>query len=51
MTAAALCERLDAGGVKVLPLGPRQIRAVTHRHIHAGDIDRALDVFSAALGN
>jgi threonine aldolase len=49
MTAAALSERLAAGGVRVLPLGPRQIRAVTHRHIRPGDIDRALEVFQAAL--
>ena len=49
LTAAELSASLADGGVRVLPLGPRQIRAVTHRHIRSGDIDRALEVFRLAL--
>ena len=43
--AAMLTAKLDAEGVRVLPTGPSQMRAVTHYHITASDIDQALTVF------
>jgi threonine aldolase len=49
LTAAGLSERLARLGVRVLPLGPRQIRAVTHYHIQRAAIDRAVAVFADAL--
>jgi threonine aldolase len=49
LTAAGLSERLARLGVRVLPLGPRQVRAVTHYHIQRADIGRAVAVFADAL--
>ena len=43
-TPQEVTERLRAKGVKILPIGGRQFRAVTHYGIEAGDIDQALDV-------
>jgi threonine aldolase len=51
LTAAAFCERLAGRGVRMLPLGPRQVRAVTHYHIERDDIDRALATVAQALRN
>ncbi len=48
-SAAQVAEKLAAAGVRVLALGPRQIRAVTHYHIRPEDIDRALEAFRRAL--
>ena len=47
--AARLAAHLDAEGVKVLPTGPLQVRAVAHYHITSADIDRALAVFSRVM--
>jgi threonine aldolase len=49
MTAQELATGLDRRGVKVLAVGPRRLRAVTHHGIEAGDIDQALDVIRAAI--
>jgi len=49
MTAQDLVARLNVDGVRMLPVGPGRIRAVTHYHITAADIDYALKVFSEAL--
>ena len=43
--AAALGER----GVRLLPTGPDQLRAVVNYHHTAEDVDRALDVFKRVL--
>jgi len=49
MTAEQLVARLDAQGARMLPVGPGRIRAVTHYHISAEDIDYTLGVFSKVL--
>ncbi len=36
-------------GIRVLPLGPHQIRAVTHYHITSEDIDRTLAVIRSVM--
>jgi threonine aldolase len=45
INAPGLVDRLDREGVRVLPTGPRQIRAVTNYHITAEDIDNTLEKF------
>lgn len=45
-----LIEKLEALGVKVLAGGPKRLRAVTHHHISADDIDHALHAFHRILG-
>jgi threonine aldolase len=50
MTAEQLAGQLAGKGLKVLPLGPKQLRAVTHYHITPNDIEYALDVFTKVLG-
>lgn len=40
--AADFADRLKQVGVRALPTGPSTIRMVTHRHISADDIDRAI---------
>ena len=47
--ADRLAADLADGGVRVLPTGKRRLRAVTHYHISAEDIDRALQVFKDVL--
>lgn len=42
--AAELAARLDSKGVRVLPTGPRQLRAVTHYPISDDDVDHVLNV-------
>ena len=49
LTAQELATRLDRRGVKVLALGPRRLRAVTHHGIEAGDIDKALEAIRASM--
>jgi len=46
MTAEQLAARLDAQGARMLPVGAGRIRAVTHYHITAEDIDYTLEVCS-----
>lgn len=50
-TARAVAEELAARGVRVLATGPDTIRAVTHLHVSATDIDRALEILRAVLEN
>ncbi len=50
LTASDLAERLTAAGVRVLPTGPRQLRAVTQYHVSESDIDAALSLFEQTMG-
>lgn len=47
--AAGFCQRLAAEGVKMLAIGPRQVRAVTHYGIEAADIEQALTIVNRVL--
>ena len=49
MTVAELVKRLNDQGIRMLPVGPGRIRAVTHYHITPDDIDYALGVFSKVM--
>ncbi len=49
MSAEQLVKRLDEQGARMLPVGPGQIRAVTHYHISSDDVDYALEVISKFL--
>lgn len=49
LSAVELADRMDAAGVRVLPTGSRQLRAVTQYHVGAADIDTALARFGQAL--
>ncbi len=49
LNAAALAARLAARGVRVLALGVRSLRAVTHYQVTADDIDWAVDAIRSAL--
>jgi threonine aldolase len=44
-----LVKRLEDQGVRMLPVGPGRIRAVTHYHITSDDIDYALGAFSKVM--
>jgi threonine aldolase len=48
-TAQILAERLDSRGIRLLPTGPKQLRAVTNYHVTSSDIDYALDIFLSIL--
>lgn len=48
--AGALCGRLDAQGVRLLALGPRTVRAVTHLDVDGESIDRAVRAIAVAIG-
>ena len=47
--AETLAAALEKEGVKTLALGPDLLRAVTHYHITAQNIDQAIDVFKKIL--
>jgi threonine aldolase len=49
MTVEELVNKLAEQGVRMLPVGPGRIRAVTHYHITSDDIDFALAAFSKVL--
>jgi len=49
MTVEELVNKLEERGVRMLPVGPGRIRAVTHYHITSDDIDYALGAFSKVL--
>jgi threonine aldolase len=49
MTPQAFVQQMDAAGVRMLPLGPQKVRAVTHYHITSEDIDQALSVISKVM--
>ncbi len=42
-------QQVDATGVRMLPMGPQIVRAVTHYHITSEDIDQALLVISKVM--
>jgi threonine aldolase len=50
VSAPDLCRRLDAAGVKVLPIGPRRIRAVCHLDVDAGMITATIDRIGVVVG-
>ena len=50
MTRQEFVQQIDAMGVRMLPMGPKNIRAVTHHPITSADIDQALGVISKVLG-
>jgi len=50
MDAAQLVACLGGQGVRMLQLGPRRIRAVTHHHVTAADIQSALAALRKVLG-
>jgi threonine aldolase len=47
--ASDLVERMAAAGVRMLPTGAKQIRAVTQYHVGPADIDRALDIVAKTM--
>jgi hypothetical protein len=51
MTPAEFVQRIDAEGIRILPVptGPNALRAVTHYHITSADIDQALGVISKVM--
>jgi threonine aldolase len=49
LSAADLVAALNREEVRMLPTGPRTIRAVTHYEVGAGDIDRALKAVAQAM--
>lgn len=49
MPAAIFAERCAGGGLLVLPMSSRTIRAVTHLEVSSADIDRALSTVSAIV--
>ena len=51
MTPAKFVQRIDAEGIRILPVptGPNALRAVTHYHITSEDIDQALSVISKVM--
>lgn len=48
-TAAAVCERIKAAGVMVLPTGPQRIRAVCHLDVSRAAIDLAIERIAGLL--
>lgn len=48
-TADTVIPKLAERGVKVVPFGPKRLRAVTHLDVRASDIDRAIEVIAAVL--
>ena len=49
LTAPALAASVGEKGIRVLAIGPRNIRAVTHLDVNRDDILTALEVFGAVL--
>ena len=49
LPAAALCARLDEGGVRMAPVGPRHVRLVTHLDVDDAGVERALETLRALL--
>jgi len=48
-TAAALCQQLDARGVRALPMASHRLRFVTHRDVTAEQVEAALAVIVEVL--
>jgi threonine aldolase len=51
LAAPDLAQRLNTTGVRVLPTGPQQLRAVTQYHIGPPDIDAALTIFEKTMAS
>jgi len=49
VTALILAERLYDRGIRLLPTGPKRLRAVTNYHVTPVDIEYALDIFFSIL--
>jgi threonine aldolase len=49
MSAQILAERLDSRGIRVLPTGPKRLRAVTHYHVTSEDIGFVLSTVSKVM--
>ena len=49
MTAEQFTQHIDAEGVRMLPVGTRKVRAVTHYQVTVDDIDQALSVISKVM--
>ncbi|MGA8179785.1 MAG: low-specificity L-threonine aldolase [Desulfobacterales bacterium] len=49
MSAQILAERLDSQGIRVLPTGPKRLRAVTHYHVTSEDVGVVLSVASKVM--
>jgi threonine aldolase len=49
-TAQALCDRLRAADVLMIPMDPQRVRAVTHLDVREGDIDEAIDTMRSISG-
>lgn len=45
ITAQIMAERLHSRGIRLLPTGPKRLRAVTNYHVTSSDIDYTLDTF------
>jgi threonine aldolase len=50
MTPEQFVQRIEAQGVRMLPVVGQKVRAVTHYHITSADIDQALKVISKVMG-
>lgn len=50
VTAAELCRKLDGQGIRMLPSGPRRVRAVCHLDVSTDMIVLAVDAIAAAVG-
>jgi threonine aldolase len=46
--AAEFCRTLESFGVRVLPNGPRRVRAVCHLDVSSADVDRAVHTIARA---
>lgn len=49
LTPEEFVQRIDADGIRMLPVGPHRVRAVTHYHITAENIDQALGVIAKVM--
>ncbi|MDM8537756.1 low-specificity L-threonine aldolase [Desulfobacterales bacterium HSG17] len=49
LTTETLVSRMEEKGVRILALGPKKLRAVTHYHIKSQDIDYALETVNNIL--
>jgi threonine aldolase len=49
MPASELCKRAGEDGVRMAPVGPHHVRAVTHLEIDAAGIGRAIDAVRRAI--
>jgi len=50
MTSEVMSQRLNSEGVRLLPTGPKSLRAVTNYHVSLDDIDYVLRVFGRIIG-